>query len=125
MAEVALQGLYLAPLSDYTEQIVLNAGVTLSESGGPRGEVRIYAGGRLRRVTRAGRPKSTPVRIAYTDRATRETLESWEGVTLMLRDGRGRLIFGSFLPLAVEEVPGLPYCHLSFTFDALTHSVEV
>lgn len=126
MAYVTLQGVYLAPVDDYSLQTVLNAGVQpLSDRSGVLGEFRRFDGGRVRLITQAGSERGLAVAVSYANRTTRELLDTWKGKTLLLRDGRGRLVFGSFLTLEVTEQVGLPYCDIAFEFVEITTSSEV
>lgn len=126
MAYVTLTGVYLAPVDDYTLQTVLNAGVQpLSDRTGVIGEFRRFAGGRVRLITQSGTERGLAVTVSRATRTTRELLDSWKGQTLLLRDGRGRLVFGSYLTLEVTEQVGLPYCDLAFEFVEITTDVEV
>jgi hypothetical protein len=125
MTSISLTGVWLSPVSDPTDVLTLNRGVSVSDSAGVRGDFRPYAGGRVRLISRAGSVKSVQVSVMHADRTTREALDALTGVPLMLRDGRGRLVFGSYLSLEVEEQQGLPYCDLSFTLTEITIPVEV
>jgi hypothetical protein len=125
MSHVDLTGVYIAPVSSLSTLTILNAGVTLSEGYGVPGDFRRYAGGRMRLVTRVGSSTSVSVAITHADRTTREALAALAGQTILLRDGRGRAIYGSFLALDVQESQGLPYCDLAFTLNEITTDVEV
>ncbi len=125
MASVMLSGVYLAPVSDLADVLVLNAAVSLAGASGVRGEIRTYAGGVTRLITRAGSVKTATVEVKRASRTTREQLAEWAGVLLLLRDGRGRCIYGSFLSVDEGENAGLPVCDLSLTFTEITTSVEV
>lgn len=74
------------------------------------GEVRTYAGGRRRSVTSEG----VGTEFAFTMRLLTltevETLISWIGETVQVRDHRGQRFFGSFFsvtPVELAHEPGL------------------
>lgn len=125
MSSIDLTGVYIAPASSLSTLTILNAGVNVSAVSGVVGDFRRYAGGRTRLITRVGTDHSVNVSITHASRATRETLTALAGQTVLLRDGRGRLVYGSFLALDVKEAQGLPYCDLGFTLTEITTDVEV
>jgi hypothetical protein len=125
MASIQLYGVWIAPADDLGDQLVLNAAVSLTGSKARAGEVRTYADGRQRLILGAAAPAGASVSAARVDRTTREWLDSHIGDLMLLRDGRGRLLWGSYLALDAEEQPGLPYSSLSFDFLEVSHSVEV
>lgn len=125
MSQITLQGVYIAPVSSLSTLTILNAAVNVSAVPGVLGDFRRYAGGRIRLITRVGTDHSVSVSITHADRATRETLTALAGQTILLRDGRGRCVYGSFLTLDVQETQGLPYCDLGFTLSEITTDVEI
>jgi len=125
MTMIVLTGVYLAPVSDLSDILVLNAALELSGVSGVMGEFRPYAGGVWKLIRRTGRIKGASVSVTRASRVTREQLALWAGETLLLRDGRGRCLYGSFLSVDEGENTGLPFCDLSFAFNEITTSVEV
>lgn len=125
MASVTLLGVYLAPVADLTTQLHLNAGVELSDAPHSRVEARSYSAGRVRMITRPGQDRSLTVSVRRIDRATREQLEAWTGVLLLLRDGRGRKVYGFYATPAFAEQPGEPISAASLTFVQITHDESV
>jgi hypothetical protein len=125
MTQITLSGVYLAPVSDLSDLLILNAGVKLTGASGVVGEFRRYAGGVTRLIQRTGGTKTATVTATRVSRTTREKLAGWVGVTLLLRDGRGRCIYGSFLSIDEGENPGPAYCDVSFAFNEITTSEVV
>lgn len=125
MASVTLQGIYLAPVSDLSNVLHLNAGAGLSESSNARAEARAYAAGRIRRVKRVGKDRTLALTARRIDRTTREQLDSWAGELLLLRDGRGRKVYGFYAQPQFAEQPGLPVCDVSLAFVQVTHDEAV
>ena len=125
MASVTLSGVHLAPVSDYTKQIIVNAGVAVEQSGGIRGEARVRAGGRIQFVKQAGKVRGWSVSFPRVSRTVKETIEGWEGELLLIRDGHGLLAFGTFVQPQITSLTGLPFFEIAFAFTEITHSIEV
>ena len=66
--------------------------------------MRTYAGGRRRSVISAGEVGTFKWQYRLVPRSTVDTLHSWIGQLVQVRDTRGRRFFGTFFALAVEEV---------------------
>jgi hypothetical protein len=126
MAKVMLSTPMLAPVSDYSQQIALDRCTEISGSASLSGEVRQYAGRRLRLITTGHDTEMVELKLQWVTIATRERLKFWRGELCLYRDGRGRLLFGSLLEVHTDEVkmPGR-LCNLSLTFMAVTHSIKV
>jgi hypothetical protein len=67
------------------------------------GEVRTYAGGRLRLVTTAGVARTATITIQEATRDQINWLQTYVGQTVLVRDDRGRKIWGTFLTPKVTE----------------------
>jgi len=67
------------------------------------GAVRFYAGGRRRVITSASRSNTFGLTLQLLSDVDLVLLESWAGRVLLLRDGEGRRVFGTFLSLDVED----------------------
>ena len=67
------------------------------------GEVRTYAGGRLRLVTTAGVARTATLTLPECSRDQINWLQSVVGLTVLVRDDRGRKIWGTFLSPKVSE----------------------
>ena len=67
------------------------------------GEVRTYAGGRLRLVTTAGVARTATLTLPECSRDQINWLQSVVGQTVLVRDDRGRKIWGTFLSPKVSE----------------------
>lgn len=126
MASVTLTYPLLAPVDDYTQQISLDRAGVVEQTRALRGELRTYAGGRMRLITRPGPSVVVNVSMSMVTRETRELLESWVGELLLYRDDRGRVVFGSFLEVQAQEQLGAQrLCNLSLSLVEIAHSVEV
>jgi hypothetical protein len=89
------------------------------------GEVRAYAGGRLRNITRALRKQTLAVRLVDVTVAQLDVLDGWLGTDLMYRDETGLLLPGTFHDLDADTYPFGQGYEVSFTFQQITASIEV
>ena len=95
MASVTLGDFWLNLASDPSQFVVIRrAASTWSTS--QSGEVRQYASGRLRTISRGGRTGQTTAHVRTTDMALIATLTDWIGQTVCVRDERGRKAFGVY-----------------------------
>lgn len=89
----------------------LDTGVAVSAQSAPSrkrsmsrdGEVRSYAGGRQRAITRAGVRGGFDFTLKSVPFATVQTLESWMGVPVQVRDHRGQVFVGVFFDVPCDE----------------------
>jgi hypothetical protein len=119
MAVIALTQVLLARADDLTVLLPLEA-TSVEEDDELTGEVRTYAGGRRRSVTRAGAPNSLALSCDVIGRSTLNTLRGWKGQTLLYRDPRGRKLYGVFYRLGVSENITADLATVSFTLERVT-----
>lgn len=83
------------------------------------GEVRHYAGGRRRVITTARRSATFPLTLQLLGDDDLAQVIAWQGSVLLLRDGEGRRIFGTFLAVDVKDYwdPDGPLHEVSLTFS--------
>lgn len=67
------------------------------------GEVRTFAGGRQRSITMEGERGTFSFVLQDVVRADITTLRSWQGLTVQVRDNRGRLFNGVYFGLSENE----------------------
>ena len=67
------------------------------------GTVRTYAGGRQRSINTAGEMGTFKFTLRVTVRANVETLRTWQGQAVQVRDHKGRRWFGTFFGVDVME----------------------
>jgi len=90
---------------------LLDTGVGLSfytahdraQSKSVSGEVRTYAGGRQRSVTAVGTRSQVSILLRQVTQNDIDTLTSWFGKTVVVRDHRGRRWFGVFYTLDIAD----------------------
>jgi hypothetical protein len=126
MASVAFSGVFYAPAGDLSNTLYLDSMPTVTGGKQKPGELRRYAGGRVRLVTSSGQSQSASDSFEHISRADREWLESFVGELMLRRDGRGRCFYGAFLDLNVQEEQGWQeLCTVSLTFNEITRSFAV
>lgn len=122
MATVNLASVVLGPVDDLAAQVALEV-TSLREQDAVSGAVRTYAGGRRRSVTRAGTLRTFPITAdVLRDRLQLDLLRSWKGRLLLLRDPRGRKVFGTFYDLDVEENITTDLAFVALTLHEVTFS---
>lgn len=89
------------------------------------GEVRRYAGGRLRIVSRPGKQQVLSVTLRYVPLVSIETLRSWAGSLLLVRDKRGRKLYGTFFSTEVSDLKGVAYADVTLEFSQVTYAEAV
>lgn len=87
------------------------------------GEVRYYAGGRARVITSPRDERTYPLTLQWLTVAEVDLLLSWRGRVLLLRDGLGRRVFGTFfaVPTTDRYLVGGWRSTTSLTFTELTY----
>jgi len=91
------------------------------------GEFRPYAGGRIRVITSARKTATFPLTMQLLSDAEVALLESWQGQVVLLRDGAGRRVYGSYLAGEVEEFYDAAgtLSNMALTFTELTYLESV
>ena len=67
------------------------------------GEVSTWAGGRQRATMMQGERGQFTVTLVLLSMSTVETLRSWVGVPVQIRDARGQKFFGTFFAVPIKE----------------------
>ena len=87
------------------------------------GDVRPYAGGRLRSITSARTKATYPIVVQLLSDSDAALLKAWRGRVLLLRDSAGRRVFGTYFARSVEDFPmtsGTLH-NVSLTFQEITY----
>lgn len=124
MATVALETVVVSLASDLTQALALDV-PGLTDSQVWNGEVRPYANGVERSVTRAGGSRSVPLEPDWMTAEELETLESWATLPLLFRDPKGRKFYGVFFALDAEPYIVNDMAKVSFTVQRISLSEEV
>ena len=85
------------------------------------GEVRRYAGGRFRSITAAGTRGQQTFRLRDVSQTDVDTLVSWIGQTVIVRDNRGRRMFGTFFSVPVTDRMDTSYYEVTLTVFEVTY----
>lgn len=89
----------------------LDSGLAVSAQSDPTrtrvhavdGEVSTWAGGRQRASVAEGERGSFSVTLVLLSLSTVETLRSWKGAPVQVRDARGQKFFGVFFAVPIKE----------------------
>lgn len=119
MASVTLDRLWLHQADDLDTYLRFFTSDRGDERAVP-GEVRVYAQGRRRIITRTGSAQTLTATLRQVTSAELDTLEDWRGDLLMLRDHRGRLVFGTFFDMAVTDYTDRSGYDVAITFQQVT-----
>lgn len=95
----------------------------LNEKRSYEGSVALFANGRLRAITGPGKSKTYSVQLKFTPRATIDALEGYMNTPVMLRDQRGRRMYGQMFDLDIGE-DLLPGDQETVVVGSVTFSVE-
>lgn len=121
MALVSLDAVVLAPVDDLSSQVALEV-TSLQERAAKSGEVRTYAGGRRRSVTKAGSQRSVTMGLeVIRDRPLLDRLASWQGQVLLLRDPRGRKVYGVYYDVDISENVTADFAQVTLTLQEITY----
>lgn len=89
------------------------------------GEVRRYAGGRFRSIAQVGRRKEVTFTLTWVSNADFDTLASWAGDLVMVRDARGRLVWGVYQSADINDRRAYKEGDVTLTVTEVTHDEEV
>lgn len=125
MASVTLTELWVHAGDDLADYVTSDGFLAESSRRTSRSEVLIYAGGRERLHRRPGAPRVLNVSMPAVSRAVIDWLEEHADTLVMLRDPRGRLVWGAYGDVSVDEEPGPVLPPVSFTLRSVTHNPAV
>lgn len=127
MAEITLTDLWLHDATDLSSFVQLPLNKLSSVQGEVAGSVRRYAGGRLRFIRRPGDKDSLNVSLVMVSQTTADSINDWTGKLLMLRDPKGRKLFGTYRNVSIGEKAGPvdKVRSVSFRFEEVTETEEV
>ena len=125
MTTMTLTDSVLAPVSDLTDTLILGQ-YQQSVTDGARTEVRTYAGGRRRIVSRPGETQTVSVAYRYLTRANYQSILDLVGTTVLFRDQRQRQVFGVLSDVSGTEFgPRDLVEDVQFTITEITYSEVV
>jgi hypothetical protein len=123
MASVTLKRVWIN-LVDTGDAVVAASSDRMRERG-IKGEKRQYAGGRYRSVYEIGKTGSFSFVLRDVSDADVETLDTWLGQLVQLRDHRGKKLFGWFTSMSIKERKTDNYNDVSIAIDELTYNEAV
>ena len=125
MASISITDAWIGPVSALSTQIQIGA-ASITGGNSKSGAIMHYAGGRTRLVTRPGTVESVQVSTIPTSKTIRDALDDLVGELILIRDHRGRKVYGAMFNVRADEVKGSSHlCKLSFAVSSVTHSEEV
>lgn len=120
MAQVYLSDVWIHLLSDPSQHLRFDIrGAETHEVEAP-GEVRRYANGRRRAVTRSGLDENLSLRLDAVTREQWRTLRLWAKQSVMVRDPVGRVFYGVYFRPSGEELYPRDLLAVSLTIESLT-----
>ena len=126
MTILNLRTVWLNDAANLDDKISLPSMSSLEVATAYDGEVRQYASGRRRVVTRGVPAKAASLSVVGADRTTVAWLENHVGRILLFRDDRGRKFYGVFFEVGVaEHGPSKVYGNLSIEVQQVTLSEAV
>lgn len=123
MASVTLARMWINLASDLTQAVQLRHTNWSGQDSIP-GEVREYAGGRVRPVLHEAALASQKFSALTDDMTVVDQLKAWLGQTVLVRDLRGRSAWVVFLAVDQEDV-GATWTRLSLTPQRVTYDPSV
>lgn len=126
MATVTLTRTWVSLASDLSQSVVVDRHA--SAAGGRTrsltGEVRAYASGRLRAVNGSSRPATVPLTFRTNDLTLIETLNDWTGLTVLVRDPRGRREWCVFHAVPENDLDS-GWVEVALTLNRVTYAEAV
>lgn len=120
MPAIVLSQLWLHKADDLDTYLRFFTAAGRGDERAVPGEVRTYAQGRRRIITRTGSAQVLTATLRQVTDADLVTLEDWRGGLLMLRDHLGRLVWGSYFELAVTDYADRSGYDVALTFQQVT-----
>jgi hypothetical protein len=124
MASVTLHRSFLAPAADLSAVLVFFSSGRAENLSVP-GEVRRYAGGRLRIVTQAGAATRLSVTARAVSSADLQTMRDLAGAVVLFRDAWGRKMYGAYFDLDVDDYRDRSGHDVKFVLTEVTYSEAV
>jgi hypothetical protein len=89
------------------------------------GEVRTYANGRRRSIATEEDVGTYGFQLLLVPRTTVDTLTSWRGLLVQVRDHKGRLFYGVYRDATVEEIVSRAAWNVATTLTVVTFDPSV
>ena len=115
----------LVSLASNLSLVVAAQSTERSDSLAVPGEVRRMANGRLRVISRVGAASTLGVTMLLLTPPQVALLTSWVGSPVLLRDSRGRKLYGAYLSREVVDRPDQVSQNVSFVLQQISYSEAV
>lgn len=125
MTTTNLRNLWIHNAANYSDNIEFEYYRPVREDLDTEGDVRRYAGGRKRSIRRAGKLRTLTVDLRFVTRAQLESLRKLQGKLIMLRDNKGRVVFGVYHDINIDDRRTDKDAGVTLNIQEVTHSVEV
>ena len=120
MAFVTLTHLWIHLDSDRSQYVRFDGFTTEGETSERLGRLWEGAGGNSRIIRRPNKRVTLNLAFPSVPREDALQVKSWEGEVVLLRDPRGRKMWGTFFAVTIDERHGPLNPNVSFTFQQLT-----
>lgn len=121
MAMVTLGKTYVNLVS--TGQLVTAyTGKGRTRSHSQEGDVQKFAGGRFRSISVEGLAGAQTFMLRDVPYSDILTLESWIGQTVLIRDNRGRRMFGTYFEVSYTDGPNENYYDVTLNLKEITYN---
>lgn len=121
MASTDLETVHLALVTDLTTQLLLDV-PAIEDDDEDFGEVRSYANGRQRSVSRAGNLRTIGLEPDWLTRDDVALLRSWKRQLVLYRDPTGRKVYGIFYKVRTSPYILNDMERVAFVITELTYS---
>lgn len=125
MASVTLAEFYIHDAADLSDHVMSHGFGSASYTDVGAGEVRTYAGGRRRVIRRKGRGQTYELTMPAVSSTVIGWLEEHIGSTVLIRDPRGRKVWGVYFSTDMDYKPGPVAPDVSLTIQSVTASEAV
>lgn len=125
MAAVSLGTLFIGDAANLADQIMFPFMSQLAVTAEVSGENRRYANGRIRSVSRSGKVEIAAVALPACTRAQVQWLEDHLGRTVLVRDDRGRKLYGNYRSLNISEHAYNKEADVTLTVSSVSYSEVV
>jgi hypothetical protein len=122
MATVALATVWLNLASDLSDYQSFSFMSDLEVTPEVDGEARRYAGGRIRLVRKGNLTHSFHISLPSCTRTQVEWLTTNTGQLMLVRDDRGRKVWGVYFKAPTIEISGEDCADVTIDFVEITHS---
>ncbi len=126
MTTLTLEDAWISLASDLSQSVTMELTGQSNMPSRPV-EVRRYAGGRTRVITRPGVKKAINANFELANRADMLILEDWIGLPVLYRDPVGRRLWCVFGAVDESEIPGasLDTVNVNLTLQEITWDERV